>query len=146
MRELTITMVDDLRKYNEKYPRLQDRLYKIIIHDGWQWHFSRPNNKEQLDSLCKTLGINYELVKEEENWKEFKTNTIYQSESFTKFEDIPKDAIKIKGLSNGSIVDCYFTNNSGVLTVFRPNPNYKDIYKPMDIEKHLEYQKNNAVI
>lgn len=146
MRELTITIVDDLKKYNERYPRLQTRESNIIIHDGWQWHFSRPKDKEQLDSLCKTLGVKYELVKETENWKEFKTNTMYQSMSFRKIEDIPKGAKKIKGLSNGSIVDCYYINESSVLTVFRPNPNDEDIYKPMDIEEHLDYQRNNAVI
>lgn len=145
MSKLTITVVNDLKKYNERYPRLQARDYNIIVHNGWQWHFSRAKDKEQLNKLCETLGIKYELLKEEENFKEFTTNTVYQSEYFVDIENLPKNAQKIKGLSNGSIVDCYFTNEKDILTVYRPNPNCKDIYKPMNIEEYIEYQRNNAV-
>ena len=66
-------------------------------------------------------------------------NIEIQEKLFWKMEDIPEDAVKHTDLSNGSLVDCYYTNENNIYTVYRPNPNAKDVYKPMDLKQHLEY-------
>ena len=66
-------------------------------------------------------------------------NIKIQEKSFSKMEDIPANAVKYTDLSNGSLVDCYYTNENNVYTVYRPNCNAKEVYKPMELKQHIEY-------
>ena len=58
---------------------------------------------------------------------------------FRKMEEIPENAVKYTDLSNGSLVDCYYTSESNVYTQYRPNCNAKEVYKPMELKQHIEY-------
>ena len=66
-------------------------------------------------------------------------NIEIQEKSFWKMEDIPEDAVKYTDLSNGSLVDCYYTSESNVYAQYSPNCNAKDVYKPMELKQHIEY-------
>ena len=66
-------------------------------------------------------------------------NIEIQEKSFSKMEDIPENAVKYTDLSNGSLVDCYYTNENNIYTLYRPNPNAKEVYKPMELRQHTEY-------
>ena len=59
-------------------------------------------------------------------------------------EEIPENATQFTGLSNGSLVDCYYTHTENGSEVYRPNPNAKEIYKPLSIDKHIEFQSVNG--
>lgn len=63
---------------------------------------------------------------------------------FWDMEQIPENAIKFKGLSNGSLVDCYYIHTENGSEIYRPNPNAKEVYKPLPIDKHIEFQKVNG--
>ena len=54
-------------------------------------------------------------------------------------EEIPENAVKYTDLSNGSLVDCYYTSKNDIYTLYRPNPNAKEVYKPMGLKQHIEY-------
>lgn len=71
------------------------------------------------------------------------TNINLKEELFWEVSEIPDNASLYKDLSNGSLVDCYYTNINNVYTVYRPNPNATKVYKPMDIEQHIHYILNN---
>lgn len=49
--------------------------------------------------------------------------------------DLPKDCKHFIGLSNGNYVDCYYADIEGVRVIFKPNPNAKEVYKPLDYSK-----------
>ena len=66
-------------------------------------------------------------------------NIEIQEKSFWKMEDIPENAVKYTDLSNGSLVDCYYTSENNVYTEYRPNCNAKEVYKPMELKQHVEY-------
>ena len=66
-------------------------------------------------------------------------NIAIQEKLFWKMEEIPENAVKHTDLSNGSLVDCYYTNENNVYTQYRPNCNAKEVYKPMWLKQHLEY-------
>ena len=70
-------------------------------------------------------------------------NIEIQEKLFWKMEEIPENAVKYTDLSNGSLVDCYYTNESNVYTQYRPNPNAKEVYKPMELKQHIEYMLTN---
>lgn len=64
--------------------------------------------------------------------------------SFWSMEEIPNEAIKFIDLSNGNYVDCYYYNDGDDSFVFRPNPNSKDVYKPLSLDEYLEFSKLNG--
>lgn len=134
--------ISTLNKIDEQYHRSH-----VIIHKNNQWHFADMENMDQLQFLADTLGFTYELRKEEV-WH---SGGIYREYSmshkinspcnggFWKREDIPAEAKPIKALSNGSIVTCYFTNDGETIRIYRPNPNAKDVYKPLTTEQHITH-------
>ena len=140
--------------YNAPYisvvERTDGRFYRfpIIIHNA-QWHFARFNTMEQLDFIAETLGFSYELRDEHktvENGviREYNINRKISDPhcgGFWTRADVPADAKPIKALSNGSIVTCYFTNDGKTITMYRPNPNAKDVYKPLPLEQHIAHER-----
>ena len=66
-------------------------------------------------------------------------NIEIQEKLFRTMEEIPENAVKYTDLSNGSLVDCYYTNENNIYTVYRPNCNAKEVYKPMELKQHIEY-------
>ena len=64
---------------------------------------------------------------------------------FWDLNELPKNAKKIKALSNGSIVDCYYKKTKKEILFYRPNPNAKNVYNPLKIDEHIKYQKENGI-
>lgn len=126
---------------------------KYIIHNG-MWYFAEFDTKEQLDSFADMMGFSYELVEEREDveghgmWRRYSmSHEIVDpcNGGFSKVEQLPAGAKAFKGLSNGSIVDCYFLNDGERIHIYRPNPNCKDIYQPLSIEEHIAYVKAHGL-
>lgn len=125
----------------------------IIIHESGvgSFHFAEFETMEQLDFFARMLGFTYELV-EERNWRN-NTNNTYREYAishkinsdyiggFWTLSDIPADAKPFKALSNGSIVTCYFVNDSKEITIYRPNPNAKEVYKPLELKDHIAHKR-----
>ena len=118
--------------------------YKHILTKGAYAHTAFRTDKG-LNDFIKRTGIDF--VKQNEvmtadhgkvQW--FAAENIeIQEKLFWKMEDIPENAVKYTDLSNGSLVDCYYTNENDVYTQYRPNCNAKEVYKPMGLKQHIEY-------
>ena len=148
---LSISVVEDLRQYNEDNPRNQ-REYKYIVHYD-MWHLFSTNEKHIYKEFLEKFNIKKELRNDSDNFKYYVTNTFYKDTNggFWSLKDLPLDAKHIKGMSNGSLVDCFYTldykGNDNVLTVYRPNPNAKNVYVPLDdLQEHFYYRKNFLTI
>lgn len=136
--------ITTLDKIDEQYHRSH-----VILHKNWQWHFGDFDNMEQLQFLADTLGFTYTL-EETKTWFNGGTYRKYSMShsivspcdgGFWKCEDIPAEAKPIKALSNGSIVTCYFTNDGETIRFYRPNPNAKEVYKPLELSEHIAHCK-----
>ena len=133
-----ITTID---KIDPKYHRSH-----VIIHDG-MWHFADMNDMSQLNKLADTLGFTFTLEEEKKffnggNYSRYSMNReIVNGKGFWSVDELPADAKQIKALSNGSIVDCYFTNNGETITIYRPNPNAKNVYQPLSTPDHISHCK-----
>lgn len=128
-----------------------DNLYHrshIIIHVD-NHYFAEFDTIDQLEFFAKTLGFTYELT-EERLWRD--TEMIWRKYSmsheinnnnwyFWKLADIPENAKPIKALSNGKIVTCYFVNDGKTINFYRPNPNAKEVYKPLSIDDHIAHRR-----
>lgn len=129
-----------VKKTSDKYHRSH-----IIIHRD-SWIFFECDTIDQLDYMSKTLGFNYTMTEERESedfgvYRRYKLDRRFRDAGFCRTEELPKDARPIKALSNGSIVTCYYTNDGETVTIYRPNPNYKDIYKPLPIDQHISHTR-----
>ena len=51
---------------------------------------------------------------------------------FWQEEEIPQRAEQFVGLENGEYVNLYADKDDNSVTIYRPNPNAKEVYKPYD--------------
>ena len=122
----------------------------IIIRalDGY-WHLAEFDTVEQLAFFAETLGISYEEVDCRDSAdcgiiREYRLSHKLKDSGdggFWHKEDLPDGAKPIKALSNGYLVTCYFLNDGETVTIYRPNPNAKEIYQPMTIDQHIAHRQ-----
>lgn len=129
--------------YNEKEKK-KEYFIKSIFNF---WHFASFNNLKQVEKFFKMFDVKkQEKTAEKKNFKSWNINkTFVDSPSFWKLEQVPKNAKPIKALSNGGVVDCFYTINKNIVTFFRPNPNATGVYKPLDSWKHIYFHKENGI-
>lgn len=120
---------------------------KIIIHSG-NFYFAEFDTLDQLRCFAKTLGFTYKLVGEDETLQFGKLRKFSISHEidnsvprFWKISEVPEDAKPIKLLSNGRIVTGYYRNDGETIFIYRPNPNAKEVYKPLGINDHISHKR-----
>lgn len=127
----------------------QNHRSKIIIHRN-MWYLAEFQTIEQLNYYSELMGFSYKLREQREN--SFAEGMYYEYDishrfddtnggQFWKRSDVPENAIPFKALSNGSIVTCYFVNDGETIHIYRPNPNAKEVYKPLSTDLHIAHQK-----
>jgi hypothetical protein len=156
MNKTRISISEKIYTGCDVHPAMQ-RKEKIIIHDGWQWYIGCIHNEQQLQEVLNFLEIEltdidhevehettgkivfYNLSKNINNLHSGGFWSIEQLQEMSKGQKLKK----FKGLSNGSIVDCYIGIGEDVINIYRPNPNAKEVYKPMKLEDEIKYRRNN---
>lgn len=110
------------------------------------WHFASFENKKQVKKFFKTFGIKKDkrLIRHR-NYKSWAINKNIAEYSFTSKGQLPPQAKQIKALSNGAVVDCYYTTTKNTIEFYRPNPNAKSVYLPLPIEESIKYHKENGI-
>lgn len=140
-----------LRDYNKPYISIVERTdgryfrRRVILHNGL-WHFFSCDTEDQLANMAKTLGFTYTL-RDERNTTENGLVREYDIDraindrnlGFWHRSDVPEDAMPIMALSNGSTVTCYFTNDGETITMYRPNPNAREVYHPLPLHQHIAH-------
>ena len=130
--------------YTEKSIR-RDLAGKWVIprYDDTLWFFGVFNSKKALDRFAEKVGFSYKLVEKQGGLVTYICDRkFYSSENyFRSLEEIPENAKPIKALSNGGIVDCFFVNNGSEIIFYRPNPNAKEVYKPLSLTEGIEYTR-----
>ena len=144
-------MMNNYITYAEQVDDKYHRSYWIIHNNSISSNIKAEfNNKEQLDMFAKTLGFSYELQDEQDTiWGgKYQRYTMDKNiveplgyGGFWKLEDLPNGVKPIKALSNGSIVTCYYLTTKDNIEFYRPNPNAKEVYKPLDINEHIAHQR-----
>lgn len=136
-----------LRIYiNERVERASD--YKYIIEKG-MYNYCAFHTQKGFEEFLERANINFDKckpvniieTKEKGKIEIYSLDVEIEEKSFWKLEDIPQGAKKFKGLSNGSYVDCYYIHTEKGSRIFKPNPNAKEVYKPLTLEEHIQYGK-----
>lgn len=153
-----ISISEKVYDFNDVHPAMR-REKQIIIHDGWEWHMGSIQNKSQLNDFLNFFNIELKDIFQEIEHRTTGKITYYNlskniktySKSFWSLEELKKvsngaELKKVKGLSNGSIVDCYAEIKENDVIIYRPNPNAKEVYKTMEHEEGINYRCNNWYI
>ena len=124
---------------------------KIIIMRDYQFYFAEFDNHNQFNTFLDTLGIDFIMdeIHNQDTTDELIIGHLSHkiiddyAGGFWQLYQLPKKRTLIKGLSNGSIVDCYFSKDNRKKEVkwYRPNPNAKNVYVPLSTEDHIAHQK-----
>lgn len=110
------------------------------------FHFASFKNINQAKKFFDIFGAKFSPFYADEFYESWESEKIFKDEGyFWKKEELPKGVKKIKALSNGSIVDCYYKKTDKAVLFYRPNPNAKNVYKPLSIDEHIKYQKENGI-
>lgn len=140
-------MNNKIYMYNER-PYQKDYIISIDMYKNCMFNIASFQTLEQFEFFRKTLGFKIKLLEvvNEATEKEIKiyiSNYKIIDTHFWNIEELPKRTKPIKALSNGSIVTCYYCKNykDNTITIYRPNPNAKDIYKPLELEQHIKHKQ-----
>lgn len=136
MEEIYLTETSEI---NERH-----RSRYIVRFVSQNYYLAEFDTREQLSAWCKLMGVSMmELPKNTamfpDTVKVYELSKSVQQFSFGDLSQIPQGAIKHKGMSNGSIVDCYLYVTPIAFGIFRPNPNFKNVYVPLPLEEHMQY-------
>ena len=91
------------------------KVYNVKMSKTFEFHSSFNG-----DYRCYTLKTKYKVC------------------DFWHLYDLPKNVKKFIDLCNGSYVECYYADIEGQRVIFKPNPNAKEVYKPLD---YIYYSK-----
>lgn len=131
--------------WNENYMTIAKNITeghrtKIIIHKSWQWYLAEFDSLEQLHFFENVVGFKTHFIEMENGIARFSLSHEFKEEKyFWKLSELPAGVKPIKALCNGSIVTCYFLNDGKIIHWYRPNPNARNVYKPMTIQQHIKH-------
>lgn len=127
--------------------KTSDNGYKYVIKKGFtSWCACRNDNEFRYFLQNTGLKINPECTQMHEHGENRIITTVFHDHEieehlFWNQEEIPENAKRFIGLSNGSYVDCYTVIEEDKTTIYRPNSNAKSVYLPYEyreITKRLE--------
>lgn len=135
----------DVKILNDSSARSLHQGYKYILKDSLP--FMAFKNDEELNYFLEATGQSI-VPYEPDNFKRFVLEYPVHDTLFSFLSDI-KDldkATKFSDLSNGEYVACYTYIEGGICHIFRPNPNYEDVYtlrgKMVPIERPVSFTKD----
>lgn len=129
---------------------------RIVIHGGFLWKIGTFHNEEQLKQALTLMEI--DLVETgEQNYNPYSgkikfyqlskhlRNSSYYFWTIEQLNEVSNGLRlkKVKGLSNGSIVDCYVGIGDSEVVIFRPNPNAKEVMNKMEHLDEIKFKKEN---
>jgi hypothetical protein len=132
-------------KIKDKDGNVSEIFVKTI--SGTFYNIATFTAEEQFNRFCETFDVKYNECEVEQVGCVFKHTgylnaAIYNAPlHFLTLSELPKGRRKFKALSNGSIVDCYFKRNGKNIIIYRPNPNAKEIFKPVTSDEHILHQR-----
>ena len=159
MKRITrISISEKVYNFNDVHPGMR-REKEIIIHEGWEYHMGEIQNKEQLKDFFNFFNIEFTGIHQEIEhettgkiiYYNLSKNIINDKKSFWSLEELKERTNnaplkKLKGLSNGSVVDCYAEIKEDEIIIYRPNPNAKEVYQPMEFKEEINYRSNKWYI
>jgi len=120
--------------------------YKAFIADYLFHAASFKGNTESFDIFVKRLGLTLlpATFQHGPGADFYNVKENFAEALFWKKSEVPANAHPILGHSNGSLVKCYWKRVGDTIEVYRPNPNAKEVFKPLPLKLHILIGRNNG--
>ncbi len=76
--------------------------------------------------------------------KGYRVKETVEDHLFWERREIPEGARRFRALSNGSIVWCWWKRTGNRIDIWRPNPNARKVYRPLDLDRHIAFSRRNG--
>lgn len=106
---------------------MRERRSKVVIMQDFMYIFKEFYTIKAFKEWADYVGLTYR----KDDSGQYYANQFLRSKYFWKLEELPEGCKPVEDLSNGSKVRCFAHNDGETLTIYRPNPNAKDVYIPM---------------
>lgn len=116
----------------------KNRGAKVQIMQDWQYIALEFVTIKAFKAFAKYSELSYH---KDDNGRYF-TDQFLKNEYFRKIEELPNGCKPIYSMCNGSTVKCYVHKDGGTITIYRPNPNAKEVYKPLESDEARKYRNN----
>lgn len=116
---------------------------KYILCSGI-YSYERFDSREEVELWTKRLNLNAVLIDGTDNEDEY---GYYQIEGviteylFWSLGEIPIEADMFVGKANGSDVHCFSLATETGATIWRPNPNAKEVYRGLSIAEYAKFKR-----
>lgn len=127
-RQKDMKLVPDHRIYFNSPHYMKERRSKVVIMQDWYYIFKEFDTIKEFKEWAEYVGLTYR----KDDCGQYYANQFLKSEYFWKLEDLPEGCKPTEDWSNGSKVRCFAHNDGKTLTIYRPNPNAKGVYIPMN--------------
>ncbi len=123
--------------------------YKYLITNSFTSYTAYRTDKGFQDFLTRS-NVQMSTMNNEQQTAQYGTIQTFDligeidEKSFWSLSELPQNANRYTDLSNGSLVDCYYVHTPNGSVTYRPNPNAKEVYSPLPLNKHLAYQAING--
>ncbi len=88
--------------------------------------------------LLKTLGLTYKKISTQNGVTRYAVDQKVIERYFWKQDQIPSTATNFYHAVNGHMVKCYMTHTDKEVVLYFPNPNAKEVYKPLSTARHIK--------
>lgn len=129
--------------YNKNFgrPDSEEWVYAIIDSGNPMFQIAEFRTMEQLRRFAEKLHFEFSFDGHEGRCSKILTDDIAPYIS----DEKPDGAEYLWSLSNGSIVRNWFMEQDGVICVHRINGNNKKLYRPLPLDEHIRFQRENGI-
>lgn len=130
----------------------RNKLQRPIFISGLNFNVASFNNAGQLERFISEFEIDIDHESKQTHHNDvdgkvimFKCLNNFYNPLFWNLSELPEGCKKVKALSNGSVVDCYFLKNGLDIIIYRPNPNAANVYNPMELDERIKHYSERGV-
>lgn len=139
--DLGLTIVE---KPSEKY----HGGYKYLITNS-AYGYAAFKTDEGFKAFLKQTNLKKEFISERRTpecglLQFYRLHGVIEEYLFWNLSELPQGVTRFTGLSNGSLVDCYYLHTENGSMIFRPNSNALEVYKPLPLAEHIAFMRLNG--
>lgn len=109
-------------------PYYKDRGSAVVVMRNWNYIHREFKTIHEFKDWADYIGLTYH----KDDGGRYFTDQFIKDALFWSMDEIPDGSKPIEGWSNGRKVRCFYHKDGDTITYYRPNPNAKEVYVPME--------------
>lgn len=111
-------------------PYYKDRGSAVVVMQDWNYIHKEFKTLHAFRDWADYIGLTFHKDDNAQYW----TDQFLKQTFFCVMDEIPEGSKPIAAYSNGRKVKCFYHKDGDIITLYRPNPNAKEVYIPFEDE------------